>query len=143
MTVNNERLHRIGMIQDQPIPHPRAAVMAYQAETVKAEMLHHGELIARHRPLGIGRSVGLLRTAAVPIAPQVCRHHRVMLRQHRREAVPGDMCLRITVQEQQRRPVATNKRRNPCVFGFDIVPFEPLEHGRFFPDQLRGGGNIP
>ena len=66
----HKRLHRIRMIQNQPISHPRAAVVTYQAETVKTEMLHDDELIAGHGPLGIGRSVDLLWTPAVPIAPE-------------------------------------------------------------------------
>src|SRR5207237_5097151 len=47
--------------------------------------------------------------------------------------VPGDMRLRIAVQEQQWRPAPTDKRHDACVFGIDIVTFKPLEHGRGSP----------
>ena len=112
---------------------PPTTVVTDQAETAKTKMLHHGELIAGHGSLGIGRGIDLLRTPALPIAPQVCRHNCVVLRQHRREAMPGDMRLRIAVQEQQWRPAPTDKRHGACVFGIDIVPLEPLEHGRGSP----------
>jgi hypothetical protein len=36
------------MIQDQPIPHPRPAVVTYQPKTAKTKMFLHGELIAGH-----------------------------------------------------------------------------------------------
>ena len=55
------------MIQNQPVSHPRTAVVSNQAETLKSKMLHDGDLIAGHGSLGVGRGVDLLWTAAISI----------------------------------------------------------------------------
>ena len=46
-------------VQRQAVRHPRAAVVAADQEALDAEMLHQLDQVARHRPLGIGRVVGV------------------------------------------------------------------------------------
>ena len=55
---HGEPLDPLGVIDRQPVRHPRAAVVAADHEAAMAEMLHHLDQVARHLLLGVGRVVG-------------------------------------------------------------------------------------
>ncbi len=116
------------MIERKAIADPRATIMTDNAEPREAEMPHDGELVVRHGPLCMVQMLGVaLRSTAVAIATQIRRHHGVMPRQHRRDAVPGQMGLRIAVQQQQRRPLARDVGRDPRLTRVDVVAHKRLE----------------
>ena len=49
-----------------------AAIVAHDGKPVEAEMLHHLDLVERHRPLGIvGVVLAVGRLAAVAVAAQM------------------------------------------------------------------------
>ena len=81
-----------------------AAIVADDGELVEAETLHHFDLIERHRALRVvGVVLAVRRLAAVAVAAQVRRDHRVVLRQLGRDQAHRDMRLRRAVHQQQRR----------------------------------------
>src|SRR5262249_18257848 len=53
----------------------------------------------------------------------------------RRDAVPGDMGLRVAVQQQQRRSLAAMAQMNARARRLDLGPLEAFEH-RSSPSQV-------
>ena len=81
-----------------------AAIVADHGKRLEPELLHHLDLIERHRALRIVRViVAVRRLAAVAVAAQVGDDHGVILRQLGRHQPPGDHRLRRAVQQQHRR----------------------------------------
>ena len=93
------------VIEDQPVRHPGAPVVADQLELTEAELAHEPDLVAGHGPLGVDQPGGVRGgLAGVAVAAQVGRHHRVVLGQDGRDVAPHEVILGIAVQEQQGRP---------------------------------------
>ena len=64
--------HFARVIESQAMRHPAAAVVADDRELVEAEVLHHLDLIERHRALRVVAEVRRVRhLAAVAVAAQV------------------------------------------------------------------------
>ena len=99
----------VGVVQRHAMHHAAAAVVADGRELVEPEVLHHFDLILGHGALGVaGMVLAAGRLAAVAVAPEVRRHHGIVLGQLRSHERPGDVRLRIAVQQQDRRTLAAN-----------------------------------
>ena len=124
-------LHALGMIEAHAVRHARAAVVAGHHEGLEAELLHHLDLVLRH---GAERIVLVLvaagRLREVAIAAQIGRDHGELLREPRRELVPGQMRERIAVQQQQRRPLAAVQGDDARPAGVDLGAGEAFHHVR-------------
>mmetsp|Transcript_6402 Transcript_6402/g.26190 ORF Transcript_6402/g.26190 Transcript_6402/m.26190 type:complete len:216 (-) Transcript_6402:239-886(-) len=110
---------RLGVVQRQPVGHPRTAVVRQHREALVAEGAHQGHGVPRHLALGIGgAAVAGGRPVAVAIAAQVHQHDAALARQRRRHAVPHRHRLRMAVRQQQgrqagvRRPGLARKQRD-------------------------------
>ncbi|TPX14517.1 hypothetical protein E0L32_012455, partial [Thyridium curvatum] len=103
--------------------------MPDDGEAIETELLHHRELIARHRPLGVSRCIDMLRTAAVAISPQIGGDHGVVARQDRGDTMPGDVGLRVSMEQKQGRTAPAYERGDRRTFGLDIVTLESFKHG--------------
>ena len=68
------------------------------------------------------------RLGAVAVAAQVSGHHGEVACQARRDQVPHDVSLRVTVQEEERRAVAAESQVDLCLACVDGALLEPLEH---------------
>ena len=98
-----------GMIERHAVRDAPAAIVADDRKPVEAEMLHHFDLVERHRALRVvGMILAVRRLAAVAVAAQVRRDDRVLLREFRRDEPPRDVRLRRAVQQQQRRTLAAD-----------------------------------
>jgi hypothetical protein len=87
--------------------------VAGHGEPVEAERRHHLYLVLRHGPLGVAGVVIPGRgPAAVAVAAQVGAHHREVLSQHRRHAVPHGHGLGKSMQQQQWRTCARHCHRD-------------------------------
>ncbi len=101
---------RVGMVQRHAVRDPAAAVVAGHAKTPMAEAAHQRDLILGHAALGIGNMLlAALRLAAVAITAQIRRHDGEVFSEARGHLAPGDMGLRMAVQQQQRRPFTADR----------------------------------
>jgi hypothetical protein len=90
-----------GMIEAHAVKHARAAIVAGRVETLKAERLHHLHLILRHRPERIAAVVGAARRLlGIAITTQIGGDDGEVLRQTRRDLVPGHVRERVAVHQQ-------------------------------------------
>ena len=99
--------HLVRMVEAHAVRGAPAAVVAGDEEAVVAERLHHLDLVLRHGAERVVDAAGLLgRGGAVAIAAQVGGHDVEVLRQPRRDRMPGDVRERVAMQQQQRRAAA-------------------------------------
>ena len=92
------------MIEREAISDTPAAIVPDDIEAIVAERGHHLGHIERHRALGVGQMFRVgRRLAAVAIAAQIGNHQGELLREARRDLMPDDVILWISVDEQQRR----------------------------------------
>src|SRR5262249_40588610 len=119
-----------GMIETHAVQHAGPAVVAGGIEARIAQRSHHLDLILRHGAKGITAVIlAARRLLRIAVSTQVGRNHRELLRQARRDLVPGKMGERISVHEQERRSV-------PAAHGDDARAARPylgtgeaFEHG--------------
>jgi hypothetical protein len=98
----------VRVIQRQPKGGARATVMSGQGRFAETELSHDLHLILRHAPERVVAVIGLAaRFGAVTVAAQVARHHGEVLRQSRRNLVPGHVRQRVPMQQQEPRAGAT------------------------------------
>ena len=101
---------------------PAAPIMASHMKACEAQSLHHFDLIQRQRPFRIVRVVRLpLGLGAVPITPRISRDNGEMPRETRSNLVPLDVRLRVAVEQQQWRALASDDQID---LGF--ARFDPL-----------------
>ena len=102
-----------------------AAIVTNHGKTIEAEMLHHFNLIKRHRALRIvGMIFAIGRLAAVAVSAKVGSNHRVLSREFRSDNPPGDVRLRCAVQQQKRRPLPANDAVDRGARRLDLERFE-------------------
>ena len=90
----------VGVIERHAVADAPAAIVAHHRELVEAETLHHLDLIERHRALRvIDVILAVGRLAAVAVAAQVGRDHRVVLGQIGGEVAHRDVRLRRAVHQ--------------------------------------------
>jgi hypothetical protein len=66
--------------------------VADNGELLEAEVLHHLDLVERHRALGVvGVILSVRRLAAVAVAAEIGNDHRPRRSQLRRDEAPRDM----------------------------------------------------
>jgi hypothetical protein len=98
-------------------------------EAVEAEMIHHRDLIPRHRPLRVRRVIGgRRRLAAVAVAGEVGGDDGELLGEAWGDGVPHHVRLRVAVEQQEWRAAAAVPHANRRRFGFDHRQIEPFEH---------------
>src|SRR5712692_6327814 len=84
-----------------------ATVMSDDCEFVEAERAHHFNLIQGYCALRvIAMVLPVNRLAAVAVTSEIRHNNREEFRQARRDLVPHDMRLRITVEKQEGRAAA-------------------------------------
>ena len=104
----------------------RAAIMRDDIEAVEAQHGHHRDLIGRHRALRIIRVRGIARQFfAVAITAQVGRDDREAFRKLGHNLVPGQMRLRVAVEQQQRRSRTADRGADAHAVRIDVPPAEP------------------
>ncbi len=126
----------LGKVQREAVPDARAAVVARDHEFPESQVLHDVHLVLPHAPESVVRVIGpALRLGTVAVAAQVGGDHREVLRQPRRDEMPGDVRQRIAVQQQQRRPLAADAAGDFYLgvrgLNFDLP--ESLVHGPVKP----------
>ena len=97
------------MIGRQTMRHACAAVVRQHLEALEAVMPHRGQRVERHFPLAVVamRVVGGW-AARIAVAAQVHQHDREMRGQRGRHAMPDEVRLRMTMQQQERPAVAAD-----------------------------------
>lgn len=96
---------------------------------LEAQGLHHADHVLRHLPLGIANVIITCgRLTAVAITAQVGDDDRKVLRQAWGDFVPHHMSLRITMQQQQRRPFAPFAQIDDDLTEVDPLLVKPVEH---------------
>ena len=88
-----------GMVERHAVAHAGAAVVADHVKAVEAQRCHHVDLVLRRGALAMVVEVVRGRLAAVAVAAQVGRHHRVVRGERRRHLVPHQAVLRIAVEQ--------------------------------------------
>ena len=140
---DGEPLHPFRVIERQAVGDPPAPVVSDEREILEAEMAHHGDLVARHRPLRIGlvvRRRGGLGTPA--IAAQIGRNDGKALGELRDDPVPHHMRLRVAVEEQKPRAASADAGTDRGFRRHDIVHLEPVKHRRAPQARPRGAPPI-
>jgi len=88
----------VGMVAQQPVGHPRAAVVTGDREAVKAERRHHFDLVQCQRAFRIvDKILAGQRLRAVTVATQIRHNNGEIPRQARRHLAPHHMRLRKAV----------------------------------------------
>ena len=101
------------MVHGQPVRHPGTPVVGQHRKALKAHLAHQAHLVLRHAAFGISDMVQpALGLGRIAIASQISRHHREVLRQRGGHFVPNGQGLRMPVQQEQARPLATQHGRN-------------------------------
>ena len=102
----------VGVIERHAMRDASAAIVADDGKLVEAEVLHHFDLVERHRALRVvGVVLAIRRLAAVAVSTQVGNNHGSCRGELRRDEPPRDMGLRRTVQQQDRRTRPADRRR--------------------------------
>jgi hypothetical protein len=85
------------------------AVMGADEEAFMAEFVHHLHEVGRHCSLGIKHVLRIVgsRLRRCTVSAQIGGNHGEPLCQLRRDAMPDQVRLGMTMQQQQRRPVTT------------------------------------
>jgi hypothetical protein len=118
---DGERGDRVRVVQRQPVPDPRPAIVAREAESLETERAHDEQLISRRRPLGVlGVAGARSRLGAVAVTAEVGEHDGVLARQDRRDVMPDQVGLRVAVQQEERRPVPGDGAVGPDAVGVDL-----------------------
>ena len=103
--------------------------MPYYGKLLKSKMAHDLYLVERHTALRVvGVILAIRRFASVAIATQVGSHYGEFPGQPRCDFVPHDVCLRVAVQEQQRRTFAARNYMDSCARGLDFRDPESIKH---------------
>jgi hypothetical protein len=76
------------------------------------------------------------RLRALSVPAQVGGDHGEILCETRRDEIPHGVCLRVTVQEEKRRPAATVAHTDGGLAGVEKRKLEALEHA---PMNARNG----
>ena len=109
------------VIHAQAVRDTSAAVVSGEAKTRESKSVHQLEHVIRHRAFGIWGMRGIARGfVGIAITTQIRADNRELSRQQRCDAMPHGMRLRVTMQQEQGRSVATNnamdcggRRANP------------------------------
>ena len=109
---------------DTPTP-----VMADDGVAIKPQVRHQARQVPRHGALGIGRMVRVRRRlAAVAVTAQIGHDQGVMPRHQGRQLVPHGMGLRIAVQQQNRRPLASRAEIDGDATDLPAIFLKAVEH---------------
>ena len=95
--------------------------MPNHGEALEPEPTHDLDLIGRHGALAVMHAVRRRPAFRVAIAAQVGRDHGEALGQARRNLVPGEVGLRMAVQQQERRPAPARGEMNARARGLNVV----------------------
>ena len=126
---DDQRRHRVGLVQREPHRDVAAPVMPDDGEARVAELPHQGDAVARHRPLRIGLVVvGRQRLRRLPVTAQVGADDGVGSRQERRHQMPRGVRARVSVQQQDRRPGSAVAHAQYGLAHVDLIQSEALEH---------------
>ena len=119
-----------GMIERKPVADPRPTVMRDDSEPVMPDLRHDLDHVPGHLAFGV---VDMLRIGRGPqtrsVTAEVGDDQRKRIHQQRSQAVPLDMRLRESVQQQQRVAPTADAAMDRGILATDIVCRESLEHG--------------
>ena len=127
---NRGRGQTVGVVQRHPVGDTPTTVVAGDGETLIAQSRHGLDLIDRQGSLGV-RGVIAARVGPQrrPVACEVGGDNGEMLGQEGCHRVPHHVCLRIAVQQQQRRSAAADAGEDQAAVGLELAVNEILEHG--------------
>jgi hypothetical protein len=114
------------MIEAEAMGDAGATVVSCDEESLMSEMPHGLHLILGHRAkrvVNVARAS--IRLTGIAIASQVRDHDGVVEGESRADLVPGDMGLRVTVQQQERRAVSFSEDANGSPAGLYVLGREP------------------
>src|SRR5437867_2491700 len=116
-------------VKSHAVSNATATVMPGDREARKAKPLHDDHHVLCHGALRIWCMVlGRGRTTAAPIATQIGADYRKVTGKHRRDAAPHEVCLRKTVQQEDRRPGAGPARKDTGLARLDLSSLEVIHH---------------
>src|SRR5262245_42904076 len=100
-----------------------------------AERRHEGDEVGGHRSLAVVSVLGVGAAAlALAVAGQIRNDDGEVSGEERRDLVPGDVALRITVEKEERRSAAAAAHveadASRCIADLDAQGLEAFEHGR-------------
>src|ERR1700761_8113615 len=122
---DRDPLEYVRVVKRHAMEHPSSAIMPDGRKALVAEPAHHLDLVRRHRPLGIVHmAIAALGLYTVTVAAQVRRNDAEPLRELRRDLVPGDVRLRMTVQQKQRWPGAGERDTDSDAVLLDVPLLE-------------------
>jgi hypothetical protein len=126
---DGKALDSVRVIERQTIGHPPSPIVAGNGEPRESELLHDPDHVDSQLALRVGpviRPRGWL--AARPIAAQVGADDRVAVRKPRRYAVPHQVRLGKSVEEQYRWPGTRPSHVDVTAAGRNQLAIEGLEH---------------
>ncbi len=104
-------------------------VMSGNREAGEAEVLHQDMDVAAHGTLGVGLVIRCRgRPGRLPVPAQVGAHDRVVLGEERGYSMPRHVGPRVPVQEDHRRPRASDTHAKDGFTDVDTLLYESLEH---------------
>ena len=137
MSSTASRSTRLRVVEREAVGAATAPVVAGDAEALEAGLTHDLDLVARHRSLRVRLVVGCRRRLrALSVPAQVGGDDGEVLCEARSDEVPHRVCLRVTVQEEKRRPASPVAHTNGGFTGVHPLELEPLEHA---PMNARNG----
>jgi len=119
--------YRRRVVERHPVAGPGAPIVAGHHEALEAELLHDVDLVLGHAPERVVAVIGqAARLTAVAVATQVRSHDREALGQPGRDQPPVDVRERVAVEQEQRRPSASDHAVDGDA-GIARVEIEPPE----------------
>src|SRR6059058_6020279 len=119
------------MVKSHAISNATATVMPGDREARKAKPLHDDHHVLRHGALRIWCMVlGRDRATAAPIATQIGADYRKVTGKYRRDAAPHQVCLRKTVQQEDRRPGPGPAHKDTGLARLDLGSFEVIHYSK-------------
>ena len=123
-----EGTHLRGVVERHAMADAGAAIVPHHVKAVEPQRRHDLDLILCRGALAVVVEIVGGGLAAVAVAAQVGRHHRVVLCEYRRHLVPHQVILRIAVEQQKRRALTPLHEIDRDGRGLDLRPGEAVEH---------------
>ena len=134
-----EGAHLRGVVERHAVADASTAIVPHHVKAIEAERRHRLDLVPRRGALAMVVEVVGSGLAAVAVAAQVRCHHGVVRREPGRHLVPHGMGLRVAVEQQERRALATFHQIDGDGRGLDPGPGEVVEHACVFRLQCHCG----
>src|ERR1700683_4876061 len=127
------------MIEREPEGDVTPSVMSGQGEPAVTERIHDRNQVTRCRPLGMRGVIRGRRRPARPAVPAEVRADdcEAVLDEPRSDSMPRGRGPRVSVEQDNRRAVATVAHKDRCFPDVDLIRLEALEHAPSLPVSPR------